>query len=303
MQQPKVTLDQWRVLQSVVDCGGYAQAAEYLNRSQSSVSYTISKLQKQLGLPVLEIDGRKARLTEAGQALLLRSRQLILDATELESLAHTLEQGWEPEIRLVVDAAFPNEVLMEALNQFVPVSKGTRVQFNEVVLSGADEALLDGQAELVIGMTVPQGFLGDLLIEVEFIAVAHHSHPLHLLDRDLTIKDLRREVQLVIRDSGRRLNHDMGWLGSEHRWTVTSIDNAAKTARAGLGFGWLPRHQIQEQLDSGELLPLRLTEGLLRQVHLHPILGHPDRVGPATRVLAEIFTTICKGQKYTGRSN
>ena len=34
MKAPRVTLDQWRTLQAVVDHGGFAQAAEALHRSQ-----------------------------------------------------------------------------------------------------------------------------------------------------------------------------------------------------------------------------------------------------------------------------
>ncbi|MFC1748652.1 LysR family transcriptional regulator, partial [Pseudomonadota bacterium] len=72
---PKVSLDQWRALQAVVECGGYAQAAKQLHRSQSSVSYSVARLQEQLGVPLLEIHGRKAQLTPAGEALLNRSRK------------------------------------------------------------------------------------------------------------------------------------------------------------------------------------------------------------------------------------
>ena len=74
MKAPRVTLDQWRTLQAVVDHGGFAQAAEVLHRSQSSVSYTVARMQEQLGVPLLRIDGRKAVLTEAGDVLLRRSR-------------------------------------------------------------------------------------------------------------------------------------------------------------------------------------------------------------------------------------
>ena len=45
MNTQKTTLDQWRALQAVVDFGGYAQAAEQLFRSQSTISYTVAKLQ------------------------------------------------------------------------------------------------------------------------------------------------------------------------------------------------------------------------------------------------------------------
>lgn len=107
MKAPRVTLDQWRTLQAVVDHGGFAQAAEALHRSQSSISYTVARMQEQLGVPLLRIDGRKAVLTEAGEVLLRRSRQLVKQAGQLEELAHHMEQGWEPEVRLVVDAAYP----------------------------------------------------------------------------------------------------------------------------------------------------------------------------------------------------
>ena len=83
MNAPRVTLDQWRTLQAVVDYGGYAQAAEQLHRSQSSVSYAVSRLQDQLGVALLRVEGRKAQLTEAGEALLQRSRPLVQTAVEL----------------------------------------------------------------------------------------------------------------------------------------------------------------------------------------------------------------------------
>ena len=39
MFRPKSTFEQWRIFQAVVDCGGYAQAAEALNKSQSSLNH------------------------------------------------------------------------------------------------------------------------------------------------------------------------------------------------------------------------------------------------------------------------
>jgi len=90
------------------------------------VSYTIARLQEQLGVPLLQIEGRKAQLTEAGQTLLRRSRHLVQEALALEEFARSLEQGWEPQVRLVVDAAFPSAALMKALRLFEPLSQGTR---------------------------------------------------------------------------------------------------------------------------------------------------------------------------------
>ena len=67
MFRPKSTLEQWRIFQAVVEFGGYAQAAEKLNKSQSSLNHAVAKLQLTLGVALLEVRGRKASLTEEGE--------------------------------------------------------------------------------------------------------------------------------------------------------------------------------------------------------------------------------------------
>src|SRR5690606_23282006 len=211
MKAPRVTLEQWRTLQAVVDHGGFAQAAEMLHRSQSSISYTVARMQEQLGVPMLRIDGRKAVLTEAGEVLLRRSRQLVKQAGQLEELAHHLEQGWEAEVRLVVDAAYPTSQLVRALSAFMPLSRGCRVRLREEVLSGVEEVLHEGTADLAISALEFRGYLGVSLGEVEFVAVSHPQHALQQLQRSLTSQDLESHMQIVVRDSGRLHPRDAGW--------------------------------------------------------------------------------------------
>lgn len=286
MRNPRVSLEQWRTLIAVVEHGGFAQAAEFLHRSQSSVSYTIAKLQEQLGLPLLQMHGRKAELNDAGKVLLQRARQLLLESGELEDLAYHLQAGREAEIQLVVDAALPRAVLFKALKNFASHNQGTRVQLREVILSGADDLLIAGEADLAVAANVPKGFLGDKLMDVDFIAVAHPDHPLHQLPTPLTLHDLRNSMQVVIRDSGVHHQQDVGWLDSEHRWTVTSIETAMRAIEEGLGFGWLPQQHIQSALQQGILKPLPIGTGSHYSANLHLVFGN-ENSGPATRQLAE----------------
>lgn len=289
MHTLKTTLEQWRVLQAIVEHGGYAQAAEALHRSQSSISYMAARLQAQLGVDLLVIEGRKARLTDHGKALLCQASELLADARKLEQLASRMEQGWEAELRVVVDVAFPTSLLLQALNQFTQEVGQTRIQLGEVVLSGADEALLEQRADVLIGTRVPAGYLGDLLLDVDFIAVAHPGHNLHRLGRPLSTDDLKREMQIVLRDSGTLQPRDEGWLGSRQRWTVTSMETSAAMVTDGLGFAWLPRHVIQKQLEQGSLWPLPLNEGQIRRVSLFRTFGNGAESGPAARHLAQLL--------------
>ena len=289
MKAPRVTLDQWRTLQAVVDHGGFAQAAEALHRSQSSVSYTVARMQEQLGVPLLEIAGRKAVLTEAGAALLRRSRHLVKEASQLEELAWNMDQGWEAEVQLVVDAAYPTERLARALRAFIPESKGCRVQLREEVLSGVEECLHDGTADLAISGITIAGYLPQQLDDIEFVAVAHPDHPLHQLSRALTHHDLQSHLQVVIRDSGRRQPRDAGWLGAEQRWTVTNLNTATKLVVCGLGFAWLPEHEIAEQLTRGTLKVLPLAQGARRASNMFLYANKDKPLGPATRILADLI--------------
>lgn len=288
---PRISLEQWAILQAVVDEGSYAKAAEALNRSQSSISYALKGMQEQLPVEVLTMQGRKAMLSPAGETLLRQARVLTNDALSLEYLANNLAEGWETEIRLAVEAIFPTALLSQALAAFVPESRASRVQLIESVLSGTQEALLNGEADLVITHRPPPGFLGQPLLDIIFLAVAHPEHPLHQLERELTHHDLRAHRQFVVRDSGLKRRQDAGWLDAEQRWTVSQLSTSIQFARDGLGFAWLPYEHIRGELEAGTLKRLPLVEGGQRQEKL--FLVHADRnaAGPATQALAATLQT------------
>ncbi len=288
MPAPRITLDQWNALTAVVEEGGYAQASERLHRSQSTITYTIKKLEELLGLKVFEIQGRKAVLTPAGEALYRRGRVLVEDAARLERAAAGLARGWEAEIRLAVDIIFPTWLLLDCLAQFGTEHPDTRIELTESVLGGTEEALMEGKADIAVGGVVPGGFLGDVIMQVRFVCVAAPRHPLHALGRPLTLDDLRQHRHLVVRDSGAQRSRIGGWL-NEQRWTVTSKATSIRAACKGLGFAWYPAESIRAELESGTLLPLPLAEGSERYVTLYLIVADRDLAGPGVHRLVEII--------------
>lgn len=292
MKIPRSTLEQWQVLQAIVECGGYAQAAEALHRSQSSVSYMVAKLQEQLGVELLEIDGRRARLTKNGEALLARARELLGEAFQLEQLAGSLAEGWEPQVSIAVDSLFPVELLVQVLRDFEPWAKHTRVNLEETILSGSEDALIEKRVDLAIVSTIPSGFLGDALMDIEFVAVAHPCHPLHALGRELETEDLSRNLHIVVRDSGTNPRDHGWWLNSSQRWTVTSPHTRMEMICNGIGFGWLAEHKIQKQLEEGLLKPLPLRVGQRRKLSLSLVVTNPELAGPATCRLANLIRKV-----------
>ncbi|HEY2465673.1 MAG TPA: LysR family transcriptional regulator [Steroidobacteraceae bacterium] len=289
MNLPKTTLEQWAVLAAVVDEGGFAQAASVLNRSQSAISYSVARLQESLGLALLVAEGRKSVLTAHGQTLLARARTLVNELETLESLARSLQRGWESELKLIVDVAFPRSRLLSVVAELQSSCPSTQIQLEDVVLSGAEQAIMEGSGDIVVTSRVPPGYLSDWLLDVKFIAVARADHPLLRIGRELTTDDLAHHVQAVVRDSGTAHPRDEGWLGAARRFTVSSMDASLSTLSAGLAYAWLPEHMLSEPLQSGALRRLPLVSGASRNVSLHIVLVHADVLGPAARAAADAF--------------
>src|SRR5882724_7879776 len=285
---PRISLEHWRSLLAVVDAGGYAQAAEVLHKSQSAVTYAVQKMEALLGVKIFEVVGRKAHLTSTGEVLYRRAKALLGEAGALEGAAATLAAGWEAELRLSVEIIFPTWLLLQCFARFAEERPQTRLELYESVLSGTEEALLQRKVDLAICSQVPQGFIGDALIRLRFVAAASPSHPLHQVGRELTLQDLRKHRHLIIRDTGSQ-RRSGSWLGAEQSWTVSQKATSIHAAVMGLGFAWFPDETIRGELERGELKPLPLREGGERFADLYLVFADRDYAGPGALRLAAII--------------
>jgi DNA-binding transcriptional LysR family regulator len=290
MSQAKITLEQWRALTSVVESGGYAQAAEALHKTQSTITYAVQKIESLLGLKIFEIQGRKAQLTREGEVLYRRAQTLLSEAAALERGAAGLAAGWESEIKLAAEVVFPTWLLLQCFERFAQERPDIRVQLHETVLGGTDEALIERKVDFAIAAHIPGGFIGDPLMRVRFVAAVRADHPLLKLGRELTYRDLRPYRQLVIRDSAHnRIRESGAWLGADQRWTVSHKATQIAAAKMGLGFAWFAEETIRAELERGELKRLPMREGGERYAELYLVFADRDYPGRGAWRLAEII--------------
>ncbi len=220
--------------------------------------------------------------------MLRRAQTLLKEADALEKVAESLSEGWEGTLTLAVDVIFPNSLLIKALDQFSPISRHTRLEIVESVLSGTTDMLVSGKADIVITGIVPQGFLGEPLLSINFAPVAHRSHPLAQRDQAISEGELKQYRQIVIRDSGIKREADAGWLGAEERWTVSHISSSIRLVRQGLGFAWLPTHHIQQELEGGVIKRLDTKLSNSRNVQLYMVFPDSNYIGPAAHKLTDL---------------
>lgn len=289
MRGPRVSLEQWRALVAVVDAGGYAQAADQLHKTQSTISYAVQRIEDGLGVPIFRIEGRKAVLTAAGQVLYRRGRALIAEAERIEHSAAGLAAGWEPELSLAIEILFPTWLLLRCLEAFALERPETRIELYESVLGGTEELLQEGRVDLALASQVPSGYIGDPVMQVRLMAVAAPSHPLHQLGRTLSLEDLREHRHLIVRDSGARRTRAGAPEIADQRWTVSNKATSIRAVSMGLGFAWFAEDMIREELEAGALKPLPLRRGAERWGTLYLIYADEDAAGPGLLRLAEII--------------
>ncbi|WP_371186882.1 LysR family transcriptional regulator [Thalassotalea maritima] len=279
----RITLEQWRMFRAVVNYGGFNQAAAQIHKSQSSIHSAVSKIEDSLNLKLFTIEGRKTVLTEAGQKLLQRADYLLQEAAKLEAVGISLAQGEETTLRIAVEEIFPTDILYQVLENVSAQFPHLNIEIRESILGGAKELLEQDEVDIAISPFKLDGGFNEQIARVNFCAVVNPQHALLNVKRPLAVEDLKSHRQIVIRDSALQTNTDAGWLGAEQRWTVSHLRTSIDMIKNGLGFAWLPKSSIKQELASGELQVLNTNFDNNREAFLYVIFKDGDHLGPAAK--------------------
>ncbi len=264
-----LTLDALRVLDAIDRKKSFAAAAEELFRVPSALSYTINKLEEELGVKLFDRSKQRAVLTPVGLLVLEQGRHILRATEELTLLAKAAADGWEVELRIAVDSALDFTAIYALVREFQTEQKRTEIRLIEEVLGGTWDALDSGRCDLIIGAAgepPSSGFATHVLGQVEFVFAVAKDHPLNARPQPLTASDLREATMVVVADSSRHLPaRSSGLLDGSTRIVVPTIEQKIAAQRQGLGVGYLPLHRIQPELAAGTLNILVLEEQRIHQ--------------------------------------
>lgn len=258
-----ITLEALEVLDTIARKGSFAAAAEELNRVPSAISYTVQKLEQDLDVTVFRKEGRRSVLTVTGKLLLEQGRELLEACGRLAIAAKTSHLGWEPVFNIAVDSLVDIAVLYPAIKQFFAFQPNIEVNIFEEVLGGALEAVINGRADLVLGVS-NQKTAHDIKFrpigQIDWLFVAAPSHPILQEPLPLTMTGIGLHRFVVVRDSARNQAPQSRRLFSKVPvLSVATIKDKIDALCHGLGVGFLPAHRIQDKLASGGLISLPLT--------------------------------------------
>ena len=265
-------LDALRALDAVIRDGGVARAALRLHKVQSAVSYQIRKLERQLGLKLVDRDAYRIKLTAAGEVVLAEGRRLLAQAEHVESVARQFATGWEPRLTVILDGILPLGPTLSALKTLAAERVPTRIQVKVEYLRGVQYRFEKDDADLMLvkDYAVQPNLQAEALPDIECVLCVAASHPL-ATRKQVSLAELHEHVELSVQDSSEQ-GDDRHMFGGERVFYLSGFVAKKDALLMGLGFGWMPRELVAKPLRDGALRELRFVGG--SRYRFTPLLVH-----------------------------
>jgi DNA-binding transcriptional LysR family regulator len=126
-------MDRFRRLEVLVcsaDAGSFAKAAAALNLTPSAVSHSIAELERELRVPVFYRTTRQLRLTEQGEELYRRAREILEKLDEAETVVSSANVKLTGVLRVGMPTALSVHILMPRITQFVTQHPALKLEFH-----------------------------------------------------------------------------------------------------------------------------------------------------------------------------
>jgi DNA-binding transcriptional LysR family regulator len=261
----RLSLEALQIVDAIDRRGSFSAAGKELHRVPSTISYTVGKLEDDLGVAVFERNGPRVTLTAAGQELLKEGRYLLKAAQDLEHRVRRVASGWETELTLGLDSMFPIMALASGAAAFYQVAQQTRLRLVQEALSGTWEALLDRRVDLVVGAAgdgpAGGGYVSLPIGTLEFVFAVAPDHPLVREPGPLGRSQLQRHRAVVVADSARRIApRTVGLLLGQDALAVPDMASKFACQVAGMGFGFLPVPCARAAIAAGLLVEKEVEE-------------------------------------------
>lgn len=261
----RYSLKQLAVFDAVADTGSVSQAADNLALTQSATSMSLAQLEKVLGRPLFERQGKRMALTHWGMWLRPKAKKLLQDAQQIE-LGFFDQHLISGEIRLGASQTPAEHLVPQLISTIDNDFPEMRISLGVQSTSG----VIDGVLNYRYDLGIIEGRCDDIRIHQaewcrdHLIVIASAHHPFAKRER-VSLAQLE-QAKWVLREigSGTRKIFDSSihhliadldvWREYEH---VPVLRNMVKN---GPYVSCLPYLDVEQYIESGQLVALNVPE-------------------------------------------
>ncbi len=260
-----ITFRQLEIIACVAKQQSITHAAEFLHLSQPAVSMQIKQIESLIGMPLLEKNGKKFTLTQAGIIVKDYAEKMLASHNILEQQLAKLAGAEEGHLNLVVPET-ANQFVTLVLAQFSKLHPGISFHLEIHNREGLLESLKDLTTDLAI--------MGQAPLKLDLVTKAFMKNPLviiappgHPLDgkQKISLHELMKN-KFVVREPGSGTRIAMQRFFGEHGIQLkTSMEMPSNEAikqavAAGLGLGIISLHTLQQELALKQVIILQVEK-------------------------------------------
>ncbi|WP_394132384.1 LysR family transcriptional regulator [Shewanella maritima] len=150
MSEPKHLFDGMYVFTQVVELGNFSAAAEKLGSSTSYISKEVTKLEKRIGIRLLQRTTRTLNLTEEGKVFHLHCQQIVADAQQTLDLLHHQKATPTGTLKISCPVTLGNRYLQPIISQYLHQFPKVKL---DIELNDRHVDVVQGGYDLVIRAT------------------------------------------------------------------------------------------------------------------------------------------------------
>jgi DNA-binding transcriptional LysR family regulator len=245
-----------------------------------------------LGLKLFLRDQYRPVLTDEGRSLYEKARTVLSHANEFSTLAQHFSTGEEPELRLAMSAIAPVERIMAVLSQITVQAPATKLTLLVENLNGTLERLDDGDVDIAITETLDEegSYEHVAISEVVFVSVVSPKFSPNSNPANLSERDMEDSTQIIVRDTSRHVEKKtVGVLKSATPWVVNDFTMKKRIIASGMGWGNMPKHLVEDEINNGELVVLDSIDFLPFKVDIKMVRRKNKPVGPVAAKLWQLM--------------
>ncbi|WP_244931662.1 LysR family transcriptional regulator [Nocardioides sp. W7] len=243
-------IEQLEYIAAVTQHGSLRKASEHLHVSQPALSEAVSKLERELGVTLLDRRRSGARISRRGRELLQNMVEVLEAVDRLRTAAGDQAAGHHV-VRVGTVSAATSTVLVPAVRDFRAAHPGGTVEVLNIQQGEIDQGLQEGALDLglvnvLAGDDTPPDLIDRGLVHGRPVAVLPTGHPLTSYD-EVTTEQLRAEPfvamragYLMHRFAHRLFGADM----PEVSYTTDGAELGKIMVAEGLGLTVLPHYSV-----------------------------------------------------------
>jgi LysR family transcriptional regulator, regulator for metE and metH len=255
--------------------GSVTAAAERLHLSQSALSHSMKKLERQMGVPVWEREGRGLRLTQAGEHLLDVSSRVLPQMEQADQALADFARGSRGSLHIGMECHPCYQWLLKLVGGYLQQWRDVDVDVKQKFRFGGLAALLEHEIDLLVtpDPTPRPDLTFEPVFDYEQVLVVGRDHPLAREDH-IEPQQLADQILITYPIDIERLdiyNYFLNPAGvsPRSRKVIESTDLMMQMVAVGRGVAALPRWLVEENAGRMGIAAVRLgAAGVPKQIHL-----------------------------------